>query len=132
MSMRTTKDYLKINYKERCQALFDMESPYTPNFRMLVYTGRKEEERPVFRVVRAVGECKLLTPAGKTLWGVVGLDEATGECQWYDYKRCVSLEDWAVLDRLLRREFGWMELTDPGLLRETRILAKAQLREGGV
>ena len=40
------------------------------------------------------------------------------------------MEGWAVLDRLLRCKFGWMELLDPGLVYEIKIRAKAQLREG--
>ena len=54
--METTN---KIDYKALCEAPFDMDSTYEVNFRMLVYTGRKEEERPVFRVVIAKGECKV-------------------------------------------------------------------------
>ena len=42
----------------------------------------------------------------------------------------MSLEDWAVLDRLLVKRFGWMEKMDPGLVYETKVLAKAQLAEG--
>ena len=40
----------RIDYKALCEAPFEMESLYEDNFPMLVYTGRKEEERPVFRV----------------------------------------------------------------------------------
>ena len=43
----------RIDYKALCEAPFDMDSVYEVNFRMLVYSGRKEEERPVFRVVIA-------------------------------------------------------------------------------
>lgn len=50
MNMETRK---RIDYKALCEAPFDMDSEYEVNFRMLVYTGRKEEERPVFRVVVA-------------------------------------------------------------------------------
>ena len=49
-----------------------------------------------------------------------GLDPKTGETQWYNYNDCVSLENWAVLDRLLKTRFGWMELTDPALVIEPR------------
>ena len=41
-----------------------------------------------------------------------------------------SLENWAVLDRLLKKRFGWMELQDPALVYETKMLAKSQLAEG--
>ena len=111
-----------------------MDSEYDVNFKMLVYTGKKEEERPVFRVgVVAKGECKVrIGAAGKEFWEIIGLDPETGENQWYNYNDCVSLEDWAVLERLLKREFGWMEMLDPGLVYETKVLAKAQLREAGV
>lgn len=50
----------RIDYKALCEAPFDMDSVYEVNFRMLVYSGRKEEERPVFRVVIAKGECKVV------------------------------------------------------------------------
>ena len=42
----------------------------------------------------------------------------------------MSLEDWKVLERMLKGRFRWMELLDPGLVYETKIRAKAQLREG--
>ena len=45
----------RIDYKALCYAPFDMDSEYEVNFKMLVYTGKKEEERPVFRVVIAKG-----------------------------------------------------------------------------
>ena len=107
-----------------------MDSVYEVNFRMLVYSGRKEEERPVFRVVIAKGECKVVIgQPGKEFWGIIGLDPTTGETQWYNYNDCVSLEGWAVLDRLLRKRFGWMEMLDPGLVYETKLLAKAQLED---
>lgn len=48
----------RIDYKALCEAPFEMESLYEDNFPMLVYTGRKEEERPVFRMVFAKGSCK--------------------------------------------------------------------------
>ena len=69
-------------------------------------------------------------PENEEFWGIVGLDPETGESQWYNYNDCVSLEDWAVLDRLLAKRFGWMEKMDPGLVYETKVLAKAQLAEG--
>lgn len=50
----------RIDYKALCEAPFEMESLYEDNFPMLVYTGRKEEERPVFRVVFAKGACKVV------------------------------------------------------------------------
>lgn len=126
--MKTTN---KINYRAMAEAPFDMDSKYESNFKMLVYTGQKEEERPVFRVVIAKGECKVMigSPA-KELWGIIGLDPRTGENQWYNYNDCVSLEEWAVLDRFLEKRFGWMRLTDPAIEKEVRIMAKAQLREG--
>ena len=49
----------RIDYKALCEAPFEMESLYEDNFPMLVYTGRKEEERPVFRVVFAKGRARL-------------------------------------------------------------------------
>lgn len=125
--MKTTK---RIDYKALCEAPFDMDSPYEVNFKMLVYTGWKEDERPLFRVVVAKSECKVRIGAvGKEFWGIIGLDPETGENQWYNYNDCVSLEDWAVLDRFLKKEFGWMEIFDPGLVYETKVLAKAQLME---
>ena len=50
----------RIDYKALCEAPFEMESLYEDNFPMLVYTGRKEEERPVFRGVVAKGACKVV------------------------------------------------------------------------
>lgn len=121
----------KMNYKELCEAPFEMDSPYGINFKMLVYTGEKDEERPVFKVVYATDCCKVrIGSASKVFWGIVGLDAETGESQWYNYNDCVSMENWAVLDRLLKSRFGWMELSDPALVHETRILAKAQLNGG--
>lgn len=121
----------RINYKALCEAPFEMGSEYEVNFKMLVYTGEKNKEHPVFKVVRAVSECKVqIGSAGKNYWGIVGLDTATGECQWYNYNDCVSLENWAVLDRMLKKRFGWMEMLDPKLVYETKALAKAMLREG--
>ncbi|RHJ81199.1 hypothetical protein [Parabacteroides sp. AM08-6] len=120
----------KMNYKELCEAPFEMDSSYDISFKMLVYTGDKEEERPVFRVVYATDCCKVrIGTAGKLFWGIVGLDPKTGESQWYNYNDCVSLENWEVLDRLLKNRFGWMELADPALILETKVLAKAQLME---
>ena len=108
----------RIDYKALCQAPFDMDSEYEVNFKMLVYTGKKEEERPVFRVVIAKGECKVrIGAAGKEFWGIIGLDPETGENQWYNYNDCVSLENWAVL-------------ADPSLVIKTKLLAKTQLAEG--
>lgn len=108
-----------------------MDSSYGVNFKMLVYTGEKDEERPVFKVVYATDCCKVrIGNPGKVFWGIVGLDPETGESQWYNYNDCVSMEGWAVLDRLLKARFGWMELLDPGLVYETKIRAKAQLAEG--
>ena len=121
----------RIDYKALCEAPFDMDSTYEVNFRMLVYTGRKVEERPVFRVVIAKGECKVrIGAAGREVRGIIGLDPETGENQWYNYNDCVSREDWAVLARMLKREFGRIEMLAPGLGYETKVLAKAQLAEG--
>lgn len=121
----------KMNYKKLCEAPFEMDSLYGINFKMLVYTGEKEEERPVFKVVYATDCCKVkIGTSGKTFWGIVGLDPETGESQWHNYNDCVSLENWAVLDRMLNARFKWMEILDPGLVYETKIRAKAQLREG--
>ena len=61
----------RIDYKALCEAPFDMDSEYDVNFKMLVYTGKKEEERPVFRVVVAKGECKVrIGAAGKEFWQI--------------------------------------------------------------
>ena len=92
--METTN---KIDYKALCEAPFDMDSTYEVNFRMLVYTGRKEEERPVFRVVIAKGECKVCIGAAcKEFWGIVGLDPETGESQWKRWIRgwCMRRRYW--------------------------------------
>lgn len=116
-----------IDFKSLCEAAFKGGR----RFVMLVYVGRKDEERPVFSVVIASVPCRLrLGSKGREFWGIVAIDPATGERQWYNYNDCVSLEKWAVLDRFIQTRFGWMELADPALVMETRALAKAQLREG--
>ncbi len=118
----------KMNYKELCERVFDAGELVTE---MLVYTGRREDERPVFKVVTATEPARVkIGGAGKVFWGIVGYDPQTEESEWYNYNDCVSLEDWAVLDRLLKSRFGWMELLDPGLVYETRVRAKIQLAEG--
>lgn len=118
----------RIDYKELSQAPFETIKANELSLKMLVYTGKKEEERPVFRRVIALTDCKVrIETAGKEYWGIVGMDEITGESQWYNYNDCVSLENWAVLDRLLKKRFGWMEIMDPGLVYETKILAKSML-----
>lgn len=118
----------RIDYKELSQAPFETIKANELSLKMLVYTGEREEERPVFRRVIALTDCKVrIGTAGKEYWGIVGMDEITGESQWYNYNDCVSLENWAVLDRLLKKRFGWMEIMDPGLVYETKILAKAML-----
>lgn len=121
----------KMNYKELCEAPFEMDSPYGVNFEMLVYTGEKREELPVFKTVLAIECCKVrIGASGKDFWGIVGFDPKTEESQWYNYNDCVSLENWAVLDRMLKSRFGWMELTAPELILAIRTHAKAQLAEG--
>lgn len=121
----------KMNYKELCETPFEMDSPYGINFKMLVYTGEREEERPIFKVVYATDCCKVkIGTSGKTFWGIVGLDPETGESQWYNYNDCVSLENWTVMDRMLNTRFGWMGILDPGLVHEIKIRAKAQFGEG--
>lgn len=120
----------KMNYKELCEAPFEMDSPYGVNFKMLVYTGEKDEERPVFKVVYATDCCKVrIGTQGKEFWGIVGLDSETGESQWYNYNDCVSMEDWAVLDRLLKNRFGWMDLNNPELAYDVKFAAIEQLTE---
>lgn len=121
----------KMNYKELCEAPFEMDSPYGINFKMLVYTGEKQEERPIFKVVYATDCCKVkIGTSGKTVWGIVGLDPETGESQWYNYNDCVSLENWTVMDRMLNTRFGWIGILDPSLVHEIKIRAKAQFGEG--
>ena len=56
----------RIDYKALCEALFEMDAPYEDNFRMLVYTGRKEEERPVFRVAKRCGTTTTTASAWRT------------------------------------------------------------------
>lgn len=122
-----TKDL--IDYKAKCQqVMLDNEDTLTPL--MLVYTGEKEDERPVFRVVVLMDCCKLRFGSGsKEYWGLIGLDEKTGDCQWYNYNDCVSCEGWKVLDGFLKKRFGWMDQIDPGITYEVKLQAKAQLRD---
>ena len=118
----------RIDYKALCEALFEMDAPYEDNFPLSVPVATFLQVLRLFRVVIAKGACKVVIgQQGKEFWGITGLDTKTGETQWYNYNDCVSLENWAVLDRLLKTRFGWMELTDPALVIETKMLAKAQL-----
>lgn len=122
----------RIDFRQLCEAPFDMDSEYDVNFRMLVYTGEKREEKPVFRTVIAKGECKVsLGNPAKEFWGIIGFDQKTGENQWYNYNDCVSLDGWGVLDRLLRSRFGWMATVDPAIAEEVKARAKAQFAEEG-
>lgn len=118
-----------IDYKALCERVMEAHEDEL-NPLMLVYTGGKEDERPVFRVVVLIDCCKLRFGSGsKEFWGLVGLDPETGESQWYNYNDCVSCEGWKVLDGFLKRRFGWMHQIDPGLAYEVKLQAKAQLRE---
>lgn len=118
------------HYKELCEAYFDKNDPQEDYSIILVYTGEKDEERPVFRVVWAADYAKVrIGSCGKEYWGIVAFDPKVCESQWYNYNDCVSLENWAVLDRLLESRFRWMVLNNPELVYETRICAKAQLAD---
>lgn len=117
-----------MNYKELCEQVFDTDELF---MQMLVYTGKKEGEHPVFKVVTMTEPAKVkIGSAGKVFWGIVGYDPQTEESEWYNYNDCVSLEDWAVLDRMLKSRFGWMHQMDPGLVYETKVRAKMLLSEG--
>ncbi len=118
----------RINYKELCERVFDTEEIFS---NILVFTGKEEEDCPVFRVVTATEPAKYENMStGKVFWGIVGYDPKTEESQWYNYNHCVSLENFDVLRRLLAgRRYGWMRRTN-GLTEEVILLAKAQLREG--
>lgn len=99
------------------------------HFEVLVYTGKTDEEfLPVFRTMLAEGP-EMVMFGGEVRWGLSCLDKATGESRWFDYRDCVSLEGWAVLDRFLRCRFGWVA-RESGLREEIRTMARAQLREG--
>ena len=121
----------KMNYKELCEVPFKIGSLYGVNFEILVYTGEKREQLPVFKTVLAIDYCKVRDRvSGKEFCGIIGFDPKTEESQWYNYNDCVSLESWAVLDRMLKSRFGWMELRAPELILAIRTHAKAQLAEG--
>lgn len=99
-------------------------------FPVLVYTGEKDErEHPVFRTLLAEAPLKVKQLNGKTYWGISCLDTQTGESEWFDYRDCVSLEDWDVLRRLLYSCFGWMRQIN-GLTESVILAAKAQFEEG--
>ena len=118
----------KIDYKALCEAYIDKIDEVEDGCMLLVYTGKKDEELPIFRVVWA-NDCTKARIDGKYLWGIVAFDPIDRETQWHNYNDCVNLENWAVLDRLLKKRFGWMEKMDPGLVYEIKLLAKAQLKE---
>lgn len=120
----------KMNYKKLCESPFEMDSSYGVNFKMLVYTEERKKERPVFKVVYATDCCKMrIGRTAKVFWGIVGFDPKSGESEWYNYNNCVSLENWAVLDRLLKKRFGWMETEVSHWVEEIKLLAKKQLEE---
>ena len=96
----------------------------------MVYTGEKDErEHPVFQTLLAEAPLKVKQLNGKTYWGISCLDTQTGESEWFDYRDCVSLEDWDVLRRLLYSRFGWMRQIN-GLTESVILAAKAQFEEG--
>ena len=120
---------IRRDYKALCFAPFREVEKKGLYFPVLVYTGEKDaDERPVFRTLLAEAPLKVKWPNGKTYWGISCYDANTGESEWFDYRDCVSLEDWDVLCRLLYSQFAWMRQID-GLTEEVILLAKAQFRE---
>ncbi|MGM9759696.1 MAG: hypothetical protein ACI30I_06220 [Parabacteroides sp.] len=125
---------MKLNYKELSKHPFEMDNIQTggAEFRMLVFTGeRDDEQRPVFKNVLATDACKVVIN-NKEYWGILGMDLQTAETQWYNYNDCVSLENWAVLDRLLSTRFAWMQVTDPSIVCEVKRQARLamSMKEG--
>ena len=57
----------KIDYKALCEAYIDKIDEVEDGCMLLVYTGKKDEELPIFRVVWA-NDCTKARIDGKYLW----------------------------------------------------------------
>ena len=79
---------------------------------MVIYTGEQTAEGdPVFQLVY-IDNAARVQKNGKWYWGLTVYDTEKDEFFWVDYNNCVSLEDFAVLERLLDKKFAWMKLID--------------------
>lgn len=76
----------------------------------IIYTGEQTAEgSPVFQRVY-IDNATRVQKNGKWYWGLTVYDLDKDEFFWVDYNHCVSLEDFAVLERLLDKKFAWMKL----------------------
>lgn len=113
----------KHDYRALCFRAFEGKGGIY--FPIMVYTGERDErELPKFRVVLAENVVRMRRD-GLDYWGISCQDEETGDSQWYDYRDCVSLENWDVLRRMLTYRFGWMRWVE-GLTERVINQAKEQ------
>ena len=78
----------------------------------IIYTGEQTADGdPVFQLVY-IDNATRVQKNGKWYWGLTVYDTEKEEFFWVDYNHCVSLEDFAVLERLLDKKFAWMKLID--------------------
>ncbi|MGM9798238.1 MAG: hypothetical protein ACI3ZY_11865 [Parabacteroides sp.] len=98
----------------------------------VIYTGEQTADGdPVFQLV-FIDNAVRVQKNGKWYWGLTVYDLEKDEFFWVDYNNCVSLEDFAVLERLLDKKFAWMKLID-GLRQRTIEKVKSMIsdEEGG-
>ena len=98
----------------------------------VIYTGEQTAEgSPVFQRVY-IDNATRVQKNGKWYWGLTVYDLEKDEFFWVDYNHCVSLEGFAVLERLLDKKFAWMKLFD-GLRQRTIDKVKNMIsnEEGG-
>lgn len=122
-----------IDYQKKCMEAFEESSKSEELFHALVYTGQKHRSRPVFRAVTIITPCQVrIGSNGKEYWGFVGLDRTTSTCSWYNYNDCVSLENWALLDKLIADRYSWMINEKPEVVEEIKHLAKTLLQNANL
>ena len=98
----------------------------------VIYTGEQDAEgRPLFQLV-FIDNATRVQKNGKWYWGVTVYDLEKHEYFWVDYNHCVSLESFAVLERLLDKKFAWMKQVD-GLRQRTIEVVRGMIsgEEGG-
>ena len=98
----------------------------------VIYTGEQTAEgSPVFQRVY-IDNATRVQKNGKWYGGLTVYDLDKDEFFWVDYNHCVSLEGFAVLERLLDKKFAWMKQVD-GLRQRTIEKVKSMIsnEEGG-
>ena len=93
---------------------------------MVIYAGEHEADGcPKFKVV-FIDEPVRVQKNGRWYWGLTVFDFESEDFYWVEYNHCVSLEGFAVLERLLDMQFPWMGQVG-GLRQQTIEQAKALL-----